>query len=110
MAIVEPLSPTSEGRRRLGIRSPATRESVGEILVNSQADVEAAIAKGQDAQREWARVPVAERARIVRSAIDVLVEQREAVVKTIIDETGKTKLECLIMEVLPSCDYINFWC
>ena len=110
MAIVEPLSPTSEGRRRLGIRSPATRESVGEILVNGQADVQAAIAKAQDAQREWARVPIAERARIVRGAIDVLVEQREAVVKTIIDETGKTKLECLIMEVLPSCDYINFWC
>ena len=38
MAIVEPLSPTSEGRRRLGIRSPATRESVGEIVVNSQSE------------------------------------------------------------------------
>ncbi|MGB3049368.1 MAG: aldehyde dehydrogenase family protein [Polyangiales bacterium] len=110
MAIVEPLSPTSEGRRRLGIRSPATRESVGEILVNGQADVEAAIAKARDAQKEWARVPVVERARIVRGAIDVLVEKREAVAKTIIDETGKTKLESLIMEVLPACDYINFWC
>ncbi len=110
MAIVEPLSPTAEGRRRLGIRSPATRQSVGEILVQGRADVEAAIAKARDAQREWARVPVAERARIVRGAIDVLVEKREAVMKTIIDETGKTKLESLIMEVLPSCDYINFWC
>ena len=109
MAIVEPLSPTAEGRRRLGIRSPATRESVGEILVHGQADVEAAIAKARDAQRDWARVPVAERARIVRGAIDVLVEKREAVMKTIIDETGKTKLESLIMEILPSCDYINFW-
>ena len=71
---------------------------------------QAAIAKARDAQQEWARVPIAERARIVRGAIDVLVEKREAVVKTIIDETGKTKLESLIMEVLPSCDYINFWC
>ena len=95
MAIVEPLSPTPEGRRRLGIRSPATRESVGEILVNGQADVEAAIANARDAQREWARMPVAERARIVRGAIDVLVEKREEVVKTIIDETGKTKLDRL---------------
>jgi acyl-CoA reductase-like NAD-dependent aldehyde dehydrogenase len=110
MAIVEPLSPTSEGRRRLGIRSPATRESVGEIVVNSQADVELAIAKARDAQEEWARVPVAERARIVRGAIDILVEKRGEVVKTLIDETGKTHLESLIMEVLPGCDYINFWC
>jgi len=110
MAIVEPLPPTSEGRRRLGIRSPATRESVGEIVVNSQADVEAAIVKARDAQVEWARVPVAERARIVRGAIDVLVQRRKEVAKTIIDETGKTQLESLIMEVLPSCDYMNFWC
>ena len=110
MAIVEPLSPTAEGRRRLGIRSPATREPVGEIVVNSPADVEGAIAKARDAQLEWARVRVAERARIIRGAIDVLVEKREEVVKTIIGETGKTHLESLIMEVLPSCDYINFWC
>ena len=110
MAIVEPLSPTSEGRRRLGIRSPATRESVGEIVVNGQADVEVAIAKAVDAQEQWARVPIAERARIVRGAIDILVEKREEVTKTIMGETGKTKLESLIMEILPACDYINFWC
>ncbi len=109
MAIVESLSPTSEGRRRLGLRSPATRDSVGEIVVNSQADVELAVAKARDAQEEWARVPVAERARIVRGAIDILVEKRGEVVKTLIEETGKTHLESLILEVLPSCDYINFW-
>jgi acyl-CoA reductase-like NAD-dependent aldehyde dehydrogenase len=110
MAIVEPLTPTSEGRRRLGIKSPATREAVGEIVVNSQADVQGAIAKARDAQEEWGRVPVAERARIVRGAVDVLVQKRAEVAKTIIDETGKTPLESLIMEILPGCDYINFWC
>ena len=109
MAIVEPLPETSEGRRRLGIRSPATREPVGEIVVNRREDVEAAIAKARDAQQEWARVPIAERARIVRSAIDILVERREQVVETIINETGKTRLEALMMEIVPSCDYLNFW-
>ena len=109
MAIVEPLSETPEGRRRLGIRSPATREQVGEIVVNRREDVDAAIAKARDAQREWARVPIAERARIVRSTIDILVEKREQVVETVINETGKTRLEALIMEILPSCDCLNFW-
>jgi len=110
MAIVEPLSPTPEGRRRLGIRSPANRGSIGEIVVSSRADVDHAIAKARDAQRMWAAVPVAERARIVRGTIDILVAKRAEVAKTIIDETGKTSLESLIMEVLPGCDYINFWC
>ena len=110
MAIVEPLSPTAQGRRRLAIRSPATRESVGEIVVNSQEDVTLAIARARDAQKEWACVPVSDRARIVRGAVDVLVEKRNEVSKTIVDETGKTRLESLIMEILPGCDYINFWC
>ncbi|MDH3202226.1 MAG: aldehyde dehydrogenase family protein [Myxococcales bacterium] len=109
MAIVEPLADTSEGRRRLGIRSPATREPVGEIVVSRREDVEAAIVKARDAQREWARVTIAERARIVRSTIDILVERRDEVVETIIDETGKTRLEALMMEIVPACDYLNFW-
>ncbi len=109
MAIVEPLAETSEGRRRLRIRSPATRERVGEIVVSRREEVEAAVAKARDAQREWARVPIAERARIVRSAIDILVERRQEVVETIINETGKTRLEALMMEIVPGCDYLNFW-
>lgn len=109
MAIVEPLAETSEGRRRLGIRSPATREPVGEIVVSRREDVEAAIAKARTAQREWARVPIAERARIVRSTIDILVQRREEVVETVINETGKTRLEALMMEIVPACDYLNFW-
>lgn len=109
MAIVEPLAETSEGRRRLGIRSPATREPVGEIVVSRREDVEGAIAKARNAQREWARVPIAERARIVRSTIDILVQRREEVVETVINETGKTRLEALMMEIVPACDYLNFW-
>ncbi|MGD8607387.1 MAG: aldehyde dehydrogenase family protein, partial [Myxococcales bacterium] len=109
MAIVEPLSPTPEGRRRLAIRSPATREPVGEIVVCSPTDVANAIEAARDAQKEWRRVPISERARIVRGAVDLLVDKRAEVVRTIMDETGKTHLESLMMEILPGCDYINFW-
>lgn len=110
MAIVEPLSPTPEGRRRLGIRSPSTHEPIGEITVSCPDEVADAIARARVAQEHWARVPVEERARIVRGAIDALVERRDEVVETVMAETGKTKVECLMMEVLPGCDYINFWC
>lgn len=109
MAIVEPLPETSEGRRRLGILSPATRERVGEITVSSPDDVAQAIAKARDAQQEWARVPIAERARIVQGAIGPLVEKRAEVVETICQETGKSRLEALMMEIVPACDYLNFW-
>jgi len=109
MAIVETLPATSEGRRRLGLRSPATGEPVGEIVVNRPDDVAAAIAKARDAQAQWADLPVGERARIVQSAVDVLVERRHEVVETVMAETGKTRAEALIIEIVASCDYLNYW-
>ena len=109
MAIVEPLPDTADGRRRLGIRSPVTGEPVGEVVTNRREDVAAAIARAREAQEEWARVPVAERARVVRGAIEVLVEKRAQIVDTLLKESGKTPVEAMIIEMLAACDYLNFW-
>ena len=109
MAIVETLPPTENGRRRLGIRSPATNQSVGEIVVHSPDDVATAIARAKDAQEQWARVPIAERAEIVGRAVDVLVSKREQVVETIMGETGKTPTEAMMIEVIAACDFIHHW-
>ncbi len=109
MAIVEILSPTDEGRRRLGIRSPATHKELGEIVVSTADDVAASIARARDAQKEWAKVPIAKRAQIIRGAIDLLVAQREQIIETVTGETGKTKLEAMLMEIIAGCDFINYW-
>ena len=66
MAIVEPLSPTPDGHRRLGLRSTSNNEPIHEITVNTQEDVAAALVRARAAQKLWAKVPIAERARIVR--------------------------------------------
>ena len=50
MAIVQALSPTSDGHRRLGLASPATGEPVGEITVSTPGEVAAAIARARAAQ------------------------------------------------------------
>ena len=50
MAIVEILSPTADGHRRLGLASPATGESVGEIVVSTPDEVAGAIARARAAQ------------------------------------------------------------
>ena len=110
MAIVEALSPNSDGRRRIALRSPATREPVGEITVSTAEDVNAAIARARKAQKAWAEKPIKERAAILRRAIDVLIARQEDVVETVRKETGKPRAEALAIEVLPSLDFINFWC
>ncbi len=109
MAIVEPLSPTPDGRRRLRLISTSDNQPFHEITVNTKEDVAAALQRAKVAQRDWAKVAVAERARVVRGAIDRLVEQRDQVIEMLRQDTGKTRAEALMIEIIAACDAINHW-
>jgi acyl-CoA reductase-like NAD-dependent aldehyde dehydrogenase len=109
MAIVEPLSPTPDGHRRLRLRSTSDNQPFHEITVSTREDVEAALVRARAAQREWAKVPIAERASIVRGAIDRLVEHRAEIVETVRQDTGKTRAEVFMVEIISACDAINHW-
>ncbi|MEV0062145.1 aldehyde dehydrogenase family protein [Nocardia sp. NPDC050718] len=109
MAITQPLPETSDGRRRIALESPIDRHRVGELVVSTTEDVERAVARARAAQPVWAALPVRERARIVRGALDVLVRRREEIIDTVHAETGKPRIEALTMELVPSCDFINYW-
>ncbi|MGI5220624.1 aldehyde dehydrogenase family protein [Nocardia sp. CA-290969] len=109
MAIVEQLEPTADGRRRLELRSPATRERVGEIEVSTADDVAAALATARAAQPGWAARPVKERAEIIRNAVSVLLKRRDEIVETVMRETGKPRVEALAVEMVPACDFLNYW-
>lgn len=109
MAIVQALSPAPDGRRRLGLASPATREAVGEITVSTPDEVTAAIARARAAQPAWAARPVKERAAVVARALDVLLARKDEICATVRGETGKPQAEALAVEIVPSCDFINHW-
>ena len=109
MAIVEPLSPSSDGRRRLALRSTLDHEPVGELVVNTAEDVAEALQRARVAQKQWAQVPVAERARIVGGAVDVLFKHRNEVIDMIRRDTGKTHAEALMIEVIAAFDFIAHW-
>lgn len=110
MAIVIPLEPGADGRRRYGLASPATRAPIGEFTVSTKDDVTAALARARAAQPAWAARSVEARASIVRRALDVLLARKDAIVATVMAETGKPRPEALAMEVVPSLDFVNFWC
>lgn len=109
MAIVTPLENGADGRRRLALQNPATREAIGEITVATPDDVAAAIARARAAQPAWGARPVKERAAIVAKAVDVLIARTEDIVATVRAETGKPRPEALAIEVLSSIDVVNFW-
>ncbi|MEZ5332809.1 MAG: aldehyde dehydrogenase family protein [Thermoanaerobaculia bacterium] len=49
------------------------------------------MARARRAQREWVRLPVAERARVLSRFHGVLFERRDAILDAIQNETGKTR-------------------
>ncbi len=109
MAIAEELARGTDGRRRIGLKSPATLEPAGEITVATADDVRAAVAAARAAQPAWGATPVAERARIVRSALDVLIRRKDELVEILIRESGKTRTEATAMELVACCDFLNYW-
>ncbi|MCA9530596.1 MAG: aldehyde dehydrogenase family protein [Myxococcales bacterium] len=109
MAIVQPIEPTSDGRRRLSLRSPIGRAPIDEITVMNAGEVQEAIARAREAQRLWGARSPEERARIVGRALDVLLRRQEDVIATVRRETGKTRVDALAIEIISSCDFINYW-
>ncbi|MFE3543800.1 aldehyde dehydrogenase family protein [Nocardia sp. NPDC059177] len=110
MAILEALPETAEGRRRFALSSPIDRHGIGELVVSTPADVDAALARARAAQPAWAAKSPRERARIVGAALDALVRHRAEIIDTVHAETGKPRIEALGMEIVPSCDFLNYWC
>ena len=109
MAIVEPLENGADGRRRLGIRRPSDREPVGEITVQTANDVADAVIRARRAQKAWAARPIAERAEIIRRGVEVLYARKDEVINTLMNETGKTRLETIFLELIAGFDFINYW-
>ena len=109
MAIVEPAESASGARRRLRISSPVTREPIGEIEVQTAEDVRAAMEIARKAQPEWAALSFEERARYLTRALRILIDRHEEFIDVVLRETGKTRLEALYMEIVASCDVLQYY-
>ncbi len=110
MAIVQELT-RAEGssRRRLGLSSPVTLESIGEIEVANAADVRAAVSKAREAQRKWALLGFKERGSYLKRALSILLEKQDDYLEVILRETGKPRVEAVFTEIFASCDFLSYW-
>ena len=74
---------------RFATVNPATGETLREYPFLSSADLEAVVDAGANAQREWARRSVEERARIVGQAARTLREREVRLAEIMTQEMGK---------------------
>ena len=87
---------------QLEARSPATGERLGAVEAASRDEVLAAAARAAAAQPLWAAVPAAARARYVRRAARLALDELEDLGLLLAREAGRPRTEAILGELLPS--------
>ncbi len=87
---------------------PATRAALGQIPVTPPAQVEAAIARARAAQRSWAGSSFAARRRVLQAISDRLLAEVDDIVDRIVRDSGKTRENALMGEIMPVCEKIKW--
>lgn len=76
-------------KKSLNVINPATGEIIDTVPAATEADVAYAVAIAKEAQKEWAKVPVYQRAEIMNQFLMLVIEHKEELAQTLSDETGK---------------------
>jgi len=89
------------------VLNPATEEVISEVPAGSDADVEAAVAAAERAQRPWAKRPAIERAGYLRELANAVRAAQEMLARTVAEEQGKV-LSLARQEVLNAATYLDY--
>jgi acyl-CoA reductase-like NAD-dependent aldehyde dehydrogenase len=89
--------------------NPATGELVGAVDTITPDQVQAVVDDVAEVQPFWAQLSLADRARYMREAADVLLEDLDEIAELLTREQGKPRTESYTMELLPTVDLLH-WC
>ncbi|MBI3333784.1 MAG: L-glutamate gamma-semialdehyde dehydrogenase [Candidatus Omnitrophica bacterium] len=97
------------GRRTLWRENPSHRkERVGQITLGDSSHAEMALTQCEETASLWARVPIAERARILQRAADLLKERRFELAAWEVLEVGKPWVEA-DADVVEAIDSLRYY-
>ncbi|HAC81029.1 MAG: aldehyde dehydrogenase family protein [Candidatus Binatia bacterium] len=108
MAIFEPMESTGESRK-YNVKSPVTMESIGEFTAGTDEEVHEAVARARAAQPAWAALSFDQRAEFLWKLVDVTVRRMDELIDIVIQETGKTRNEAVMMEAFAACMQISHY-
>jgi acyl-CoA reductase-like NAD-dependent aldehyde dehydrogenase len=102
-------SEATAGEDRLASFNPATGERVGDVPTVTPAQVQSVVDDVGEVQPFWAQLSLAERARYMRRATQVVVDHADEIAELLTREQGKPRIEAYTMEVMPTIDLLD-WC
>jgi succinate-semialdehyde dehydrogenase/glutarate-semialdehyde dehydrogenase len=94
MSVAQVASPASSSRTT-EIVSPLDGTPLGKVPVVGPTEMRDAVDRARIAQRAWGELPLRERIKRLDPALDSLVESVDAIVDTLVRETGKARNDAL---------------
>jgi acyl-CoA reductase-like NAD-dependent aldehyde dehydrogenase len=89
--------------------NPATGEEIGRTKENTVEDLQAAVAKARVAQKVWAAKSFSERAEHLYAIRNYIADHSGKIAETISKDSGKTRIDALSTEVLPTTMAITYY-
>jgi succinate-semialdehyde dehydrogenase/glutarate-semialdehyde dehydrogenase len=89
--------------------NPATGEMIGQSPIHTQDEGREAIRRARRAQPAWATLPLKERVAYMQRLADYLVDHMDEVSEVVSNDVGKTRVEALATEVLPTIMATNYY-
>ena len=114
MATVETREPSvqlngGDAGSQIPVENPATGQIIGHVPDLDAAAVKHMVEVARAAQPAWADMGFEARAKVFYRARKWLVDNRDRVARTIVEETGKTREDAMLAEVLFIADSFGFW-
>jgi succinate-semialdehyde dehydrogenase/glutarate-semialdehyde dehydrogenase len=97
----------NDDREHIPVEAPFTGDVLGSIPACTEADVETAVERADEAQEEWAERPVSERCEIVLEYHDRVLDRQEELLDVLVAESGKARRHAFeeILDVPMTCQY-----
>ena len=91
------------------VENPATGATIAHLPDMDAGQVKGLVDRARAAQPEWEALGFEGRARHMFRFRKWLVDNRERVARTVMDETGKTREDAFIADVFTTADALGFW-
>ena len=100
--------PSDKPKPALESFNPATGELVGTVETITPAKVQGVVDDVAEVQPFWAQLSLDDRARYMRRAADVLLDEIDELAELLTREQGKPRVESYTMELLPTVDALKW--
>ena len=95
--------------RTFAVEAPATGQTLAHLPDMDAGQVAELVERARAAQAAWGEASFDERAAVMYRARKWMIDNRDRIAQTVMEETGKTREDALLADVFTTADALGFW-